>query len=75
LWRPEVPIEIFEAKVMEWLAQKQTTFRFIANASDQVPPGNEARRITLMRHLVEAQGRRGTAPQADSPGLPALNVA
>jgi hypothetical protein len=57
LWLPEVPVEVFEAKVMEWLAQKQATFRFIANAGDQVPPGAEERRITLMRDLVEAHGR------------------
>jgi hypothetical protein len=57
LWLPEVPIGVFEAKVMEWLAQKPATFRFIANAGDQVPPGAEERRITLMRDLVEEHGR------------------
>jgi hypothetical protein len=57
LWRPEVPLELFAAKVLEWLAQKQATFRFIANAGDQVPPGADPRRITLMRDLVEAHGR------------------
>ena len=56
LWRSEVPLELFEAKVIEWLAQKQTTFRFIANAGDQVPPGADERRIILMRDLVGAHG-------------------
>ena len=57
LWLPGVPLETFEAKVMEWLAQKQATSRFIANAGDQVPPGAEERRIALMRDLVERHGR------------------
>jgi uroporphyrinogen-III decarboxylase len=57
LWLPEVPIQRFEAKVREWLAQKEATFRFIANAGDQVPPGAEERRIGLMRELVEEHGR------------------
>lgn len=57
LWLPETPVEAFEAKVLEWLAQKRTTFRFMANAGDQVPPGAEEGRIALMRDLVEANGR------------------
>ena len=56
LWLAGVPVGVFEGKVMEWLAQKQATFRFIANVGDQVPPGAEERRITLMRDLVEAHG-------------------
>ncbi len=57
LWLPDVPIEAFEAKVIEWLDQKRSTFRFIANAGDQVPPGAEERRITRMRDLVEEHGK------------------
>ena len=57
LWLPETPIELFEAKILEWLAQKQRTSRFMANAGDQVPPGAEERRIRRMRDLVEAHGR------------------
>lgn len=57
LWLPGASIANFEAKVLEWLAQKHRTHRFIANAGDQVPPGAEERRITLMRDLVETHGR------------------
>ena len=56
LWLPETPVETFEAKVLEWLAQKHQTFRLIAGAGDQVPPGAEERRIALMRDLVEEHG-------------------
>jgi hypothetical protein len=61
LWLPGVPLDAFEAKVIEWLSQKQLTFRFIANAGDQVPPGAEERRIHLMRDLVSQHGRLNTA--------------
>ena len=57
LWLPQVPVERFEAKVREWLEQKETTSRFIANAGDQVPPGADESRIGLMRDLVEEHGR------------------
>ncbi len=57
LWMPEVPIQTFESKVLEWLAQKDVTYRFIANAGDQVPPGADERRIVIMRRLVEEYGR------------------
>jgi hypothetical protein len=57
LWMPDTPLADFEAKVLEWLGQKKTTFRFIANARDQVPPGADERRIALMRDLVETHGR------------------
>jgi len=57
LWLPNVPIETFKAKVIEWLDQKHDTFRFIANAGDQVPPGAEEQRILIMRDLVEEHGR------------------
>jgi hypothetical protein len=57
LWLPRVPRAMFEAKVREWLDQRQSTFRFIAGAGDQVPPGAEEERILLMRDLVERYGR------------------
>ncbi len=57
LWLPEVPLETFEAKVMEWLDQKEVSFRLIANAGDQVPPGAEEKRIAVMHDLVAEHGR------------------
>lgn len=57
LWMPDAPMAEFESKVMEWLDQKKTTSRFIANAGDQVPPGADERRIAIMRDLVEKHGR------------------
>lgn len=57
LWLPNVSRATFEAKVREWLEQRDTTCRFIANAGDQVPPGAEEQRIGLMRELVEQYGR------------------
>lgn len=57
LWMPDAPLAEFEAKVMEWLEQKKTTSRLIANAGDQVPPGADESRIILMRDLVERHGR------------------
>ena len=56
LWLPETPLGTFEATVLEWLEQKEGTFRFIAGAGDQVPPGAEERRIAVMRDLVEEHG-------------------
>ena len=56
LWLPATPVDTFEAKVLEWLAQKELTTRFIANVGDQVPPGAEERRIAVMRDLVEEHG-------------------
>jgi len=57
LWMPNVPIDTFKAKVIEWLDQKSVTSRFIANAGDQVPPGADERRIAVMGDLVEKYGR------------------
>jgi uroporphyrinogen-III decarboxylase len=57
LWMPDTPLAEFEKKVMEWLDQKKTMCRFIANAGDQVPPGADERRIAIMRELVEKHGR------------------
>ena len=59
LWMPGVPVERFDAKLREWLAQKETTTRFICNAGDQVPPGAEESRIRRMVEIVEAEGRLG----------------
>ena len=56
LWLPQVPLERFEEKILEWLDQKRDTTRFIAAAGDQVPPGAEEKRITIMRDLVETHG-------------------
>lgn len=57
LWVPEVDITVFERAVIEWLELRKVSPRLIANAGDQVPPGAEERRITLMRDLVEEYGR------------------
>ena len=56
LWLPNTPMEVFEAKILEWLEQKKDTFRFMANVGDQVPPGAEERRIGVMRDMVEEHG-------------------
>lgn len=56
LWLPEVDIKAFERAVIEWLELRKISPRIIANAGDQVPPGAEERRITLMRDLVEEYG-------------------
>ena len=57
MWLPDVDIKAFERSVIEWLELKKISPRLIANAGDQVPPGAEERRITLMRDLVEEYGR------------------
>jgi hypothetical protein len=57
LWLPGAPRAAFEANVRQWLAQRETTFRFMAGAGDQVPPGAEEERIHWMRDLVERYGR------------------
>jgi Uroporphyrinogen decarboxylase (URO-D) len=57
LWLPNVDIRAFERAVIEWLETRTQSPRLIANAGDQVPPGAEERRITLMRDLVEEYGR------------------
>ena len=56
LWMPSVPLDMFKARVKEWLEQKNETCRFIANAGDQVPPDADEQRITIMRDLVETYG-------------------
>lgn len=57
LWLPDVPIAAFRQSVMDWLALRQSSFRLIANAGDQVPPGAEESRLALFRDLVEEFGR------------------
>ena len=57
LWLPEVPIEAFKRSVLDWLELKRFSPRLIANAGDQVPPGADERRITIMRDMVEKYGR------------------
>jgi uroporphyrinogen-III decarboxylase len=57
LWLPEVPREVFEKSVLDWLELKRYGPRFIANAGDQVPPHAVEERIAIMRDLVEKHGR------------------
>jgi hypothetical protein len=57
LWLPEVPLEAFKKSVAEWLELKTTSFRLIANAGDQVPPGADETRIALMGEMVDQFGR------------------
>lgn len=56
LWLPNVPLETFRAKVIEWLDLRRRSPRLIANAGDQVPPGADEDRIHVMRDLVEEHG-------------------
>ena len=57
LWLPNTPLARFEQAVMDWLELKKRGSALIAAAGDQVPPGAEERRITVMRELVEECGR------------------
>jgi len=57
LWLPDVPVELFEQAVMDWLELKNSSSALIAAAGDQVPPGAEVRRIDIMRNLVEEHGK------------------
>jgi hypothetical protein len=57
LWLPGVPLEVFKAKVIEWLDLRRYSPRLIAAAGDQVPPGADESRIEVMRSLVEERGR------------------
>ncbi len=57
LWLPNVPLDVFTAKVLEWLTLRQACPRLIANAGDQVPPGADEDRIKIMRDLVEKHGK------------------
>lgn len=59
LWLPNVELETFKEAVRTWLRLKQVSSRLIAAAGDQVPPGADEERITVMRDLVEAEGRYG----------------
>ncbi len=57
VWLPQVPIEVFKKSVLDWLDLRKRSPRLIANAGDQVPPGADEQRITIMRDLVEKHGR------------------
>lgn len=57
LWLPSTDIELFRRAVLDWLDLRRRSPRLIAGAGDQVPPGAEEARITLMRDLVEEHGR------------------
>ena len=56
LWLPETRPEVFKKSVLDWLELKRHSFRLIANAGDQVPPGASEERIKIMRDLVEEHG-------------------
>ncbi|MHB8903340.1 MAG: uroporphyrinogen decarboxylase family protein [Thermoguttaceae bacterium] len=57
LWLPNVPLDVFRAKVLEWLQLRHLSPRLIAAAGDQVPPGADEDRIHLIRDLVDQYGR------------------
>ncbi|MBN1342734.1 MAG: hypothetical protein JXQ73_08655 [Phycisphaerae bacterium] len=57
LWLPSTPIARFERAVLDWLELRKEGPRLIAAAGDQVPPGADEDRITIMRDLVEEYGR------------------
>ncbi|MFH1922868.1 MAG: uroporphyrinogen decarboxylase family protein [Planctomycetota bacterium] len=57
LWLANVPVDLFKAKVIEWLELRKRSPRLIAGAGDQVPPGADEDRIHIMRDLVEEHGR------------------
>ena len=57
LWLPGSPVGRFRQAVLEWLDTRGSSARLIAAAGDQVPPGAEEGRISLMRDLVEEHGR------------------
>jgi hypothetical protein len=57
LWLPDASINDFKKAVLDWVALKKQSFRLIANAGDQVPPGAEEERIDIMRDLVELHGK------------------
>ncbi|MCM8759561.1 MAG: hypothetical protein NC906_07325 [Candidatus Omnitrophica bacterium] len=57
LWLGEVNQKKFERAVVEWLSTKDKSFRLMAAAGDQVPPGAEISRIILMREMVNHYGR------------------
>ena len=57
LWLPTVQVKNFEQAVIDWLSTAKENFRIFAAAGDQVPPGAEERRISLMRELVEFYGK------------------
>ncbi len=56
LWLPDSDIAEFKKAVKDWLDLKDVSFRLIANAGDQVPPGAEEDRIKVMRDMVDKFG-------------------
>lgn len=56
LWLPETGPEVFKKSVLDWLKLKRHSFRLIANAGDQVPPGASEEKIRIMHDLVEEYG-------------------
>lgn len=57
IWLPDVPVDTFKEKVVEWLDLRKESPRLIAAAGDQVPPGADENRIVTMRDLVQEYGR------------------
>lgn len=57
LWLPETDEKQFEKAVVEWLKTKTISFRLMAAAGDQVPPGADKKKIILMKYLVEEFGK------------------
>ena len=57
VWLPGVDVSRFKQAVLDWLDLKRHSPRLIAAAGDQVPPGADEDRITIMRDLVEEHGR------------------
>jgi hypothetical protein len=57
LWLPSTDEAAFITAVRAWLDLHRQSPRLIANAGDQVPPGAEERRISLMCELVEKYGQ------------------
>ena len=56
LWYDYSPMEKFEQAVKDWLALKDVSYRMIAAAGDQVPPGAAEARIFRYGQLVEEFG-------------------
>ncbi len=57
LWLTENPVSEFKNAIIRWLETKKQSFRLMAAAGDQVPPGAEEERINLMREIVEEYGK------------------
>ncbi|MCX7705559.1 MAG: hypothetical protein N2115_04795 [bacterium] len=57
LWLPEADLKEFKNAIIEWLETKERSFRIMAAAGDQVPPGSEEKRIILMKEMVDYYGK------------------